>query len=516
MVVGSQSSGKSSVLEHIVGRDFLPRGTGIVTRRPLILQLTHTGSGYEDDDDATAAGPEEGDGKDEEGRKKSSAAAASAAAASAAASPSSASSSSAVSPSARRLAVDNAEEWGEFLHLPGRKFFSFDDIRAEIVAETDRVTGPSGKAISPHPINLQIFSPHVLNLTLVDLPGITKVAVANQPADIEQQILNMILGYISSPHSLIIAVSQANADLANSDSLKLAREVDPSGIRTLGVLTKIDLMDRGTDAMQVLIGNSFELQHGFVGVVCRSQEAINQGKPIRDALLAEKNFFANHPVYRSIAARLGTPFLARKLNSLLMMQIQSSLPDIRNKISSTIQETTAELDSYGNKQEPTEKGSILLPLISNYCSNLSDALDGRSPEVSLTELYGGARISYIFREIFAATLDSINPLDLLSDHDIRISIRNASGTRPALFIPEIAFELLVKKQIERLLVPALDCVELVFHELQRVALQCELLSPELIRFPSLRTRLLHVFQRLLKSCVDPTKVSNAHQHMLSV
>ena len=113
--------------------------------------------------------------------------------------------------------------------------------------------------------------------------------------------------------------------------------------------------------------------------------------------------------------------------------------------------------------------------------------------------------SYIFREIFAAALDSISPLDLLADHDIRISIRNASGTRPALFIPEIAFELLVKKQIERLLPPALDCVDLVFHELQRVALQCELLSPELIRFPQLRQRLLQVFQNLLKSCLDPTK-----------
>jgi dynamin 1-like protein len=74
-----------------------------------------------------------------------------------------------------------------------------------------------------------------------------------------------------------------------------------------------------------------------------------------------------------------------------------------------------------------------------------------------------------------------------------------------LFIPEIAFELLTKKQIERLLQPSLDCVDLVWNELQRVALQCELLSPELIRFPHLRTRMLQVFQTLLKSCLEPTK-----------
>lgn len=397
-------------------------------------------------------------------------------------------------------------EWGEFLHLPGQKFFDFNDIRDEITRETDRVC--SGKSISHQPLNLAIYSPHVLTLTLVDLPGITKVAIAGQPEDIEQQINAMILSFISSPHSIIVAVSAANTDIANSDSLKLAREVDPTGIRTLGVLTKIDLMDRGTDAMQVLNNNSgVELQHGFVGVVCRSQEAITQRRMIRDALQAEKLFFANHPIYRSIASRLGTPFLARKLNSILMLHIQSSLPEIRNRIQATIGETQSELESYGSKGllEDVDRGGILLPLISKYCSHLNDALDGRSPDVSTTELYGGARISFVFTDVFGQVLESINPLDLLSDHDIRISIRNASGPRPALFIPEVCFELLVKKQIERLLVPSLDCVDLVFHELGRVALQCELLSSELIRFPQLRIRLLQVFQQLLKSCLEPTK-----------
>jgi replication fork clamp-binding protein CrfC len=68
----------------------------------------------------------------------------------------------------------SGEEWGEFLHLPGQKFFDFSEIRAEIARETDRITGKN-KGISNKSINLKIFSPHVLNLTLVDLPGITKV-----------------------------------------------------------------------------------------------------------------------------------------------------------------------------------------------------------------------------------------------------------------------------------------------------------------------------------------------------
>lgn len=135
----------------------------------------------------------------------------------------------------------NESEWGEFLHLPGEKFYDFNKIRAEIVRDTDAKTGRNA-GISPQPINLRIFSPNVLTLTLVDLPGLTKVPVGDQPKDIEKQIKDMLLKYISRPACIILAVTAANTDLANSDGLKLAREVDPEGTRTIGVLTKVDLM----------------------------------------------------------------------------------------------------------------------------------------------------------------------------------------------------------------------------------------------------------------------------------
>ena len=96
--------------------------------------------------------------------------------------------------------------------------------------------------ISALPINLRIFSPNVVTLTLVDLPGLTKVPVGDQPRDIEKQIREMLMKYISKPSRIILAVTPAKTDLANSDGLKLAREVDPEGQRTIGVLTKIDLM----------------------------------------------------------------------------------------------------------------------------------------------------------------------------------------------------------------------------------------------------------------------------------
>jgi len=135
----------------------------------------------------------------------------------------------------------NSDEWGEFLHLPGEKFYDFHKIRDEIVRDTEVKTGRNA-GISPQPINLRIYSPNVLTLTLVDLPGLTKVPVGDQPRDIEKQIRDMLMKYISKPACIILAVTAANTDLANSNRSRMAREVDPEGTRTIGVLTKVDLM----------------------------------------------------------------------------------------------------------------------------------------------------------------------------------------------------------------------------------------------------------------------------------
>lgn len=132
--------------------------------------------------------------------------------------------------------------------------------------------------MSPDPITLYIYSPWVITLSLVDLPGLTKVPVGEQPPDIENQIRTMVYNYIKNPNSIILAVSAANADLATSEALKIAREVDPDGIRTLGVLTKLDLMDRGTNATDMLTGKVVDVKLGMLGVVNRSQEDIQNKK----------------------------------------------------------------------------------------------------------------------------------------------------------------------------------------------------------------------------------------------
>ena len=246
----------------------LPRGSGIVTRRPLVLQLINRAASSQNQQ------PNGVNGSDK---------------------------------------AANKDEWGEFLHLPGQKFYDFHKIRDEIVKETESKTGKNA-GISPAPINLRIYSPNVLTLTLVDLPGLTKVPVGDQPKDIEKQIRDMVLKQIMKPNAIILAVTAANTDLANSDGLQLAREVDPEGQRTIGVLTKVDLMDEGTDVVDILAGRIIPLRLGYVPVVNRGQRDIENNKAISFALENEKNFFENHRAYQNKSSYCGTPYLARKLN----------------------------------------------------------------------------------------------------------------------------------------------------------------------------------------------------------
>ncbi|XP_065422224.1 dynamin-1-like protein isoform X11 [Chrysemys picta bellii] len=450
-MIHSKSSGKSSVLESLVGRDLLPRGTGIITRRPLILQLVHVSP----EDRRKTSGDENG--------------------------------------------ID-AEEWGKFLHTKNKLYTDFDEIRQEIENETERISG-NNKGISPEPIHLKIFSPNVVNLTLVDLPGMTKVPVGDQPKDIELQIRELILRFISNPNSIILAVTAANTDMATSEALKIAREVDPDGRRTLAVITKLDLMDAGTDAMDVLMGRVIPVKLGIIGIVNRSQLDINNKKNVADSIRDEYAFLQKK--YPSLANRNGTKYLARTLNRLLMHHIRDCLPELKTRINVLAAQYQSLLNSYG---EPVEdKSATLLQLITKFATEYCNTIEGTAKYIETSELCGGARICYIFHETFGRTLESVDPLGGLNTIDILTAIRNATGPRPALFVPEVSFELLVKRQIKRLEEPSLRCVELVHEEMQRIIQHCSNYSTqELLRFPKLHDAIVEVVTSLLRKRLPVT------------
>uniref|UniRef100_A0A2K6AD04 Dynamin-1-like protein n=1 Tax=Mandrillus leucophaeus TaxID=9568 RepID=A0A2K6AD04_MANLE len=451
-----QSSGKSSVLESLVGRDLLPRGTGIVTRRPLILQLVHVSQ----EDKRKTTGEE----------------------------------------NVFLFPGVEAEEWGKFLHTKNKLYTDFDEIRQEIENETERISG-NNKGVSPEPIHLKIFSPNVVNLTLVDLPGMTKVPVGDQPKDIELQIRELILRFISNPNSIILAVTAANTDMATSEALKISREVDPDGRRTLAVITKLDLMDAGTDAMDVLMGRVIPVKLGIIGVVNRSQLDINNKKSVTDSIRDEYAFLQKK--YPSLANRNGTKYLARTLNRLLMHHIRDCLPELKTRINVLAAQYQSLLNSYG---EPVDdKSATLLQLITKFATEYCNTIEGTAKYIETSELCGGARICYIFHETFGRTLESVDPLGGLNTIDILTAIRNATGPRPALFVPEVSFELLVKRQIKRLEEPSLRCVELVHEEMQRIIQHCSNYSTqELLRFPKLHDAIVEVVTCLLRKRLPVT------------
>ncbi|KAH9696994.1 Dynamin-related protein 3A [Citrus sinensis] len=454
-VVGSQSSGKSSVLEALVGRDFLPRGNDICTRRPLVLQLLQT---------------------------------------------------------------KTDEEYGEFLHLPGKSevenvkfsFGNFRDKKGIVTVSTDINVGVSGtaifrvaqtdkeaggnKGVSDKQIRLKIFSPHVLDITLVDLPGITKVPVGEQPADIEARIRTMIMSYIKQPSCLILAVTPANSDLANSDALQIAGIADPDGYRTIGIITKLDIMDRGTDARNLLLGKVIPLRLGYVGVVNRSQEDIMFNRSIKDALVAEEKFFRSRPVYNGLADRCGVPQLAKKLNQILVQHIKAILPGLKSRISSALVSVAKEHASYGE--------------ITESKASFSSMVEGKNEEMSTSELSGGARIHYIFQSIFVKSLEEVDPCEDLTDDDIRTAIQNATGPKSALFVPDVPFEVLIRRQIARLLDPSLQCARFIYDELMKISHHC--LVNELQRFPVLRKRMDEVIGNFLREGLEPSETMIGH------
>ncbi|XP_026747278.1 dynamin-1-like protein isoform X2 [Trichoplusia ni] len=451
IVLGTQSSGKSSVIESLVGRSFLPRGPGIVTRRPLVLQLV-----YSPKDSKEHRTAEEG--------------------------------------------TVNLEEWGKFLHTKDKIYSDFEQIRQEIERETDRMAG-SNKGICPEPISLKIFSTRVVNLTLVDLPGITKVPIGDQPEDIENQIRNLIIKYIGNPNSIILAVTAANTDMATSEAIKMSKEVDPDGRRTLAVVTKLDLMDAGTDAIDILCGRVIPVKLGIIGVVNRSQQDIIDRKSIGDALKDEATYLQRK--YPTIATRNGTPYLAKTLNRLLMHHIRDCLPELKVRVNVMISQFQSLLNSYG--EDVSDKSQTLLQIITKFASAYCSTIEGTARNIETTELCGGARICYIFHETFGRTLDSIHPLVGLTRMDILTAIRNATGPRPALFVPEVSFELLVKRQIRRLEDPSLRCVELVHEEMQRIVQHCGTeVQQEMLRFPRLHQRIVDVVTQLLRTRLPAT------------
>lgn len=292
VVIGSQSSGKSSVLESIVGHEFLPKGNNMVTRRPLELTLVNS----------TTAG--------------------------------------------RDYAI-----------FPGpgedpTPIYDFAQVRRRL--EQLNASVPADDWISPHPIELTIYSRHVPDLSLVDLPGYIQVTSKSQPSILRDRIARLCERYIQQ-NNIILAICAADVDLANAEALKAARAVDPTGQRTIGVLTKLDLVD-AQYATQIILNDDYPLRLGYVGVICRSPEtksgsltggsfAFLSSSSSSTALVStdpgryEDRYIREHErVFEPVKHQLGIGCLRQKLTLALESSMAHSLSGVLTRVNNELAE----------------------------------------------------------------------------------------------------------------------------------------------------------------------------------
>ncbi|KAJ5902053.1 hypothetical protein N7495_002581 [Penicillium taxi] len=339
VVIGSQSSGKSSVLEAIVGHEFLPKGSNMVTRRPIELTLVNT-------------------------------------------------------PNAQ-------SEYGEFPALGLGKITDFSQIQRTL---TDlNLAVPAKDCVSDDPIQLTIYSPNVPDLSMIDLPGYIQVAGHDQPLELKQKITDLCDKYIQAPN-IILAISAADVDLANSTALRASRRVDPRGERTIGVVTKMDLVDpeRGHD---VLTDKKYPLRLGYVGVISRvpqtsalfSRGSVN----ITTAIVKNENaFFSNHPTEFGAQSEtfVGVSTLRKKLMHVLEQTMASSLSGTRDAIVQELEEASYEFKVQYNDR----------PLSAE--SYLAESLDAfKHSFKAFAESFGRPQV----RELLKAELDQ-RVMDILA------------------------------------------------------------------------------------------------------
>ncbi|NP_001268564.1 myxovirus (influenza virus) resistance 2 [Mesocricetus auratus] len=402
-VIGDQSSGKSSVLEALSGVA-LPRGSGIVTRCPLVLKL-------------------------------------------------------------RKL--EQGEQWkGKVTYEDNELKLSDPSEVEDAINKAQNLIAGIGLGISDKLISLDVSSPSVPDLTLIDLPGITRVAVGNQPADIGHQIKRLIKKYIQKQETINLVVVPSNVDIATTEALSMAQEVDPEGDRTIGILTKPDLVDRGTEdkVVDVVRNLVYHLKKGYMVVKCRGQQDIQEQLSLTEALEKEQAFFQDHPHFRVLLedGKATVPYLAERLTTELISHICKSLPLLENQIKNCYQSASEELQKYGADipEDDNEKTFFLIEKINTFNQDITAIVQG---EENVGE--GECRLFTKIRDQFLLWSKEIED-NFQSGYDVLYKEvwkfeKQYRGRELPGFVNYKTFENIIRRQIKVLEEPAVEMLHRV-------------------------------------------------------
>jgi GTPase SAR1 family protein len=413
VVVGTQSSGKSSLLNSLIGLDILPVGKSMTTRTPLHLELIQSTN-------------------------------------------------------------ENRIEFGNYnnylwitekkipITYPNLTTECKEQIRIEIESQTINKAGP-GLNISTAPIYVKIYASNVPNLSLIDLPGLTSVAITDkgQPKDIKEQIISLVLNYIKQQNTIILAIITARPDIEADMAMELVKQADPKGDRTIGILTKLDLMNEDADVSIYLDNNvcsDLKLKYGYYGIRNRS----NQSQTIQEALTIERTYFQNHTVYKNekYKSRLGIPVVSSSLSHILVNNIKQCLPKVLQDINKKLEETSVSLEELGSSvpQNKEIKINIINGLLSQYIKVFIHAIEYRGSTYQT-----GRKIKDNF-DNFRRYIDSYNPFIEYDDEYIVSLLKSYDGMHMSFpYLPIEVLENILKdkkiRPIYKLYEPSQKCLQ---------------------------------------------------------
>ncbi|XP_056596280.1 interferon-induced GTP-binding protein Mx3-like [Triplophysa dalaica] len=432
VVIGDQSTGKSSVLEALSGVA-LPRGTGIVTRCPLELRL--------------------------------------------------------------RKITDEIIWKATLSYRPShglrdaynRNTITFNDpslIGTHIQEAQNKLAG-DGAGISEESIILEIRSPDVCDLTLIDLPGIARVPLEGQPSDIGTQIKTLIMKFIRNPETLNMVVVPCNNDIATTEALKMAQEVDPEGTRTLAVLTKPDLIDKGTEKRILAIAQNkvIPLHKGYIMVKCRGQQQIDENIYLEEALEMERDFFKKHKHFRQLLNdnKATIPCLAYELTEHLVNHIKKLMPLLDEEIKRKSSATRKELNMIEGEppQDPQGAKQYLIKTLTDFNDKIK--------KISSGDLIISDSLFMQLRKEYKKWSDHLNRTKSSFNHpsDVKAQILKNRGRELAGFSSFRPFETILQSNIAQLEGPAISLVNnikgIILKQFSDVSKECFQRYPNLLK-----------------------------------
>ncbi|XP_039513855.1 interferon-induced GTP-binding protein Mx3-like [Pimephales promelas] len=355
------------------------------------------------------------------------------------------------------------------------KKFEFRDpsLVEKHVTEAQNELAGSGVGICDDLITLEVMSPDVCDLTLIDLPGIARVPVKGQPQDIGDRIKDLIMKFIEKQETINLVVVPCNIDIATTEALKMAQEVDPKGRRTVAILTKPDLIDKGTeeDILKIVHNKVIPLRKGYTMVKCRGQRQIDENIPLEEATQMERDFFQNHDYFRDLLHedKATIKCLAVKLTQNLVDHIKKSLPKLNQRIEERLWDVKNELKDYetGPPEDLEAAKQFLVEILKRFGEQIDSLSSGE--DMSKENLFVQLRAQ------FKKWNDHLNSTKTTFSNSKELS-QTKRGRQLLGFSNYKLFESLLQKHVANLKKPAVELLsaikDIIITHLTDVVSQC--------------------------------------------